>query len=838
MNVRLESTCQGDGKIYLQMVVDRLIDDAVVGVMAHAKDGAEIPSLLLPFHPADDHSQANFIVVMPHFSLREVDLDFEEYGASETPVSQGHLTVELNNMGWRSRLNALVRNDLVNQMLDIEHEYSAGRMNVYLVSAIDDGDEIVVRMLVDMPNVPDADVMVDFLDDKGHGFEMPVYPLVDEVVPASHVGQDDRLHLEFSVRVPRDSKDFCVKVYDASELIEGGFARFCDETYVPLRNRTEHMLADAAHDADYPLWYYRHRATLSEIEVQRQTSLPFEPLVSLVMPLSPADRTQAFASLDALLRQSYDLFEVVVVDGCPQEYSFDGLLSGWAGDPRIVRVAVDPGTDDATRMATGLMQARGSYRAVLEPSVVLAPEALFEFVRGINEARKNRDDFWVSGWSGSRGPSVGKGSASSLGEGALALFSDHDHEDPDGVPHHPSFKPVLSPGLLRSRAYVGPFVMFSSDVIQAVAEGVGFTSEGFLHDLYLKVWELGVPFCHVPHVLYHVQDVDPADRKLRALADERKARDVRGGRKAVAQHLRRLGLQATVVAEAAGMGISFHMPHPVPRMSVVMFSGNDLDVLEAGIERLMKTADMLPFKLLLVDHVRDRRAAARFFDDIKSSHKDVTVLSVDPRSSKALLANAAIRIAEGTHVLFLDPALEFAGSDAIATLVLRGMEPGVGIVGAKLLFPDDTISEAGLAVGIKGGAGGMGAGLPRSRHGYLGRFACVSEVSAVSLACMMTSKKAFEAAGGFDERFHMNLAGADFCLRMAKAGFRVVLDTSVEAYDHHSASPDRLVSESQRMRYEQERAYFRYRWPAYFVKGDPLLNDSLDWDSPYFRIAD
>ena len=840
MNVRLESTCLGDGKIYLQMVVDRLIDDAVVGVQAHAKDGSEIPSLLLPFHPADGHSQANFIVVMPHFSLREVDLDFEEFGASDKPVSRGHLTVELNNVGWRSRFNQFVRNDLVSQMLDIEHEYSAGRMNVYLTSAVDDGDEIVVRMLVDMPNVPDADVMVDFLDDRGHGFDLPVYPLVDEVMPATRIGDDEHLRIEFSVRVPRGNKDFCVKVYDASEFIEGGFARFCDETYVPLRDRTESQLADATYDEEYPLWYYQHRATLSELEVQRQTSLPYEPLISLIVPLAPADRKLAFIALDALLRQSYDLFEVVVVDKCSQEYSYDGLLSAWAGDPRLVRIAVSEDADDATCMATGLMQARGSYRAVLHPSVVLAPEALFFFVRKINEPIDSRGDFWTSGWSGQRAgagvPDQMASVAASLGEDPIVLYCDHDHLDVQGGLYAPELKPVCAPDFLRAYPYVGPFVMFSAEVIKTVAEARGFASEGFMHDLLLKAWELGAVFCRVSNVLYHVQDVDATDMPLKALTDERIASATRGSRKALAQHLRRMGRQATVVSTPFGMSATYHLPNPAPRISIVMFGADNLERLSLGVERLLKAEEMLPFQLVIADSSPDKRAAAKLHAEIKKAHPDTEVVVHDGVLSRSSLANAAVRLATGTHLLFLDAATELVSPDSLAILVLECLVPGVGIVGGKVLLPDDTIAHAGTIIGVNGGAGFAGVGLPRTRTGYLNRFAAPSEVSAVSMNCMMVSREAYDKVGGFDERFRMGLADADFCLQAAKHGYRCVLCPQVEAYDHRSTNPERLITDDQRLRFEQERAYFRYRWPRYFVAGDPYLSDSLDWQSAYYRI--
>ena len=103
-------------------------------------------------------------------------------------------------------------------------------MNVYFTDAIEDGDEIVVKMLADMPHAEGSDVMVDFTDGCGIEVDLPVYPLVDEIIPPANYGEGERLRIGFSVRVAAAAKDFCVTVYDANEQIPGGFAYFCDET--------------------------------------------------------------------------------------------------------------------------------------------------------------------------------------------------------------------------------------------------------------------------------------------------------------------------------------------------------------------------------------------------------------------------------------------------------------------------------------------------------------------------------------------------------------------------------------------------------------------------------
>ena len=76
MNARIESMSHGDGKVYLQMVLDRMHPDAEVLLDARLKDGAKIPAHLFPFNPLEETSQANYVVVLPHFDVREVDLTF------------------------------------------------------------------------------------------------------------------------------------------------------------------------------------------------------------------------------------------------------------------------------------------------------------------------------------------------------------------------------------------------------------------------------------------------------------------------------------------------------------------------------------------------------------------------------------------------------------------------------------------------------------------------------------------------------------------------------------------------------------------------------------------
>lgn len=233
MNVRLESMCQGDGKIYAQIAIERLSADSIVTLEAHLKDGTEIPAHLLPFDPLDGQSAANFVIIVPHFDEREIMLEFNEYRGADAPLGRAHLTIETNMLTWRTRINSVVKNELIAQMFDIEREYYSDRMHTSFIAAVDDKDEIVVKMLIDLPQIEGADVAIRFLDAHGKERELPVYPLFEEIKPARRFGDENRINVGFSVRVPRDDKDFCVFASDALDVAPGGFAMFCDESYEP-----------------------------------------------------------------------------------------------------------------------------------------------------------------------------------------------------------------------------------------------------------------------------------------------------------------------------------------------------------------------------------------------------------------------------------------------------------------------------------------------------------------------------------------------------------------------------------------------------------------------------
>ena len=96
------------------------------------------------------------------------------------------------------------------------------------------------------------------------------------------------------------------------------------------------------------------------------------------------------------------------------------------------------------------------------------------------------------------------------------------------------------------------------------------------------------------------------------------------------------------------------------------------------------------------------------------------------------------------------------------------MRPDVGAVGARLYYEDDTVQHAGVVVGFGGIAGHCFVQQKRDATGYCHRIICAQDYSAVTAACMMVKREAFDKVHGLSEEFQVAFNDIDFCLRLGK----------------------------------------------------------------------
>lgn len=818
MNVRLESMCEGDGKLYLLMVLDRINPDADIFLNAHLKDGTKVPAYLLLAPDQIDEQQATHVVIVPHYEVREIDLDFTEVSSQNAPIGYSRLTIETGMVKWRTRINTLVRNKLIAQMYDTEREYCVNRINVYFTEVITDGEEYVVKMLADMPYHAHADIMARFMDKTGHDYELPTYPLLDEISPAERFGDEDRLHVGFSVRVPKNNKEFCVVVFDESDEIPSGFAYFTNEILEPLRESFEYNSQDAFADPHYDEWYRHHCETLAGLVLQRERTLETEEKFSLILPVFPGEEPCLKACLESLDRQTFNDFQLVIVDACFGDAGWVRSLGAWANDERTKRIKLEEGSDWATAYLNGIFQSSGSWCFLLLPRMVLAPEALFEFRRIIasDEAQKESK------------------------QRCEVIYCNHDIIDSDGRVSRPALKPAYSPDYLYSCDYMGPLVSIKRSLIDSVAKSQGFASESFVYDLEIKACTRAQSIERIDQVLYHVQDFhqfDQATQKVLHLYDDE---CFRGGRKAVANQLRRDRTEAVVLADfdSSRYRIRYRVPDEAPLVSVIIPTHEHVDLLRTCITSLFDHNSYENYEVIIVDDHSSEQALFDYYRYLRSeaSHS-VRIISHEGQFSLSSMINEAARMCSGEYLLLLDNDTECVSQEALTYLVGRCMRKDVGVVGARLLFPDDTVQHAGILMGAYGSSGNLGVNLARSAKGYMNRLICAQNVSAVTGACQLIKREVFDAVGGYNERFVIDYADVDFCLRVNKAGYRVVYDGDIEFYHYENATRGHALTKEQRIRLEKEHAYLHYLWADVFLEGDPFMSNCLDSTSPYWQLS-
>ena len=191
---------------------------------------------------------------------------------------------------------------------------------------------------------------------------------------------------------------------------------------------------------------------------------------------------------------------------------------------------------------------------------------------------------------------------------------------------------------------------------------------------------------------------------------------------------------------------------------------------------------------------------------------------------------------QGRLFLLLNNDTEMIDGGCIREMLGYCMREDVGIVGAKLLYADDTIQHAGVILGFGGTAGHAFIGKSRYDTGYFGRILCTQDYSAVTAACMMTKREAFEAVGGMTEELAVAFNDVDYCLKVRKHGWLVVYDPYAEMHHYESKSRGYEDSPEKVERFNGEVEILLSRWRDQIEQGDPYYNPNLTLDNSDFSL--
>jgi GT2 family glycosyltransferase len=197
----------------------------------------------------------------------------------------------------------------------------------------------------------------------------------------------------------------------------------------------------------------------------------------------------------------------------------------------------------------------------------------------------------------------------------------------------------------------------------------------------------------------------------------------------------------------------------------------------------------------------------------------------------------AVAMANGEIVGLINNDIEVISEDWLDEMVSLAIQPGVGAVGAKLLYPDGRIQHAGVIAGIGGVAGHAHKLFPRDSYGYFSRCAVISSFSAVTAACLVVRKAVYEQVGGLNESdLAVAFNDVDFCLRVRDAGYRNVWTPYAELFHHESATRGSEDNPEKVARFNSEVRFMLARWGD-SLREDPAYSPNLTLEYEDFGFA-
>lgn len=560
---------------------------------------------------------------------------------------------------------------------------------------------------------------------------------------------------------------------------------------------TERFQAD---DVDYEQWYENHKALPEELEKQKNEKWKRKPLISIVVPVYNTPQVFLRQMIESVQNQSYSEWELCIGNASPENKEMKKILEEYKKDARIKEVEIPENKGISQNTNRAMEIASGELIGLLDHDDLLAPNALYEIAKAVNEHLD-----------------------------AEVIYTDEDKVTTDLKEHfQPHLKPDFNLDLLRSNNYICHFFVASRDLIKRVG---GFRPEfngAQDYDLILRCTEQAKQIVHIPKILYHwrVHKASTADNP----ASKMYAFDA--GKRAIEEHLVRCRTKGTV-QHTKDLGF-YRVKYEVcgePLVSIIIPNKDQSEALKKCLDSIREKTSYRNYEIIIVENNSEEPETFAFYKKIAG--EKIKIVTWEGEFNYSAINNFGVRHARGDYLLLLNNDVEIINGDWLTEMLSHCQRKEVGIVGAKLYYPDNTIQHAGIIIGIGGVAGSVFVGLPRAFSGYLHKASIQLDLSAVTAACMLVKRSVFEQVGGLEEKLKVAFNDVDFCLRVREKGYLVVYDPYAELYHYESKTRGAEDTKEKIRRFQTEIEYMRSHWIGLLKKGDPYYNCNLSltkWD--------
>lgn len=500
--------------------------------------------------------------------------------------------------------------------------------------------------------------------------------------------------------------------------------------------------------------------------------------------------------LDSLLAQTYENWELCLANGSPEDKDMETVLRSYAEmDSRIRYQDLKENLGIAENTNAAFAMAKGDFVGLLDHDDLLAPNALYEIVSALEKHPE-----------------------------ADIVYTDEDKVTTDLTEHfQPHLKPDFNLDLLRSNNYICHFLVVRRNVVEKAG---GFRREfdgAQDYDFIFRCVEQAREVIHVPEILYHWR----THKSSTADNPASKMYAFEAGRRAIEGNLDRTGTKGTV-EHTPDFGF-YRVKYPVqgePLVSIIIPNREEKETLKECVESIFSKTSYKNYEIIIVENNSSSDEIFNYYRQLSGDPK-VHLIRWKKEFNYSAINNFGVRNAKGDYLLFLNNDVKIIDPDWLTEMLGVCQRKEVGAVGAKLIYPDNTIQHAGCVVGMGGIAGNMFVNMPAERTGYLHKASILQDMSCVTAACMMMKKSVFLEAGGFTEELAVAFNDVDLCLKVRSHGHLIVYDPYVKLYHYESKSRGTEDSDEKVRRFQTEIEYMRCHWLDILRNGDPYYNKNL-----------
>lgn len=571
---------------------------------------------------------------------------------------------------------------------------------------------------------------------------------------------------------------------------------------------------DAIRDSQYNIWRKNIESKYlnEESMVEEYTKLQSKPKFSVIFPVWNKSEEMLQSALDSVVNQVYENWEICISDGSTKEREETRkFLKDFQkrypkkikfGTVDVEGINIIENSNNAIDMATG------EYVVFMDCDDEISKNCLLELAKSIN-----------------------------INPNVEFLYSDFDKIDEDGNRFAPSFWPDFSPHLLTSQMYATHVTSYRRDILSNLGYFVKGTEGAQDWDLVMRYIHLRgyrdfKNVIHIPKVLYHWRITEGSTalggKKAKGWAYDNQ-------RKVLEKYLERRGMEGKIVN--GYYDGSWRVRYGIvgdPKVSIVIPFKDKIELLKKALPSILENTEYESYEIVLVDNQSREQKTIEYLKEISQNEK-IRVLKYDKPYHFGKINNWAVDQIDSDHMLMLNNDIEVLNKGWLTSMLELSQLPEVGLVGAKLYYPNGQIQHAGIVLALGDSAGHAYRTLPGNTYGFDSPVVNIKNYISVTCACAMIKRDLFKRIGSFDEELEPVFQDVDLGIKLYDSGYYNVYTPYAELTHYESISRLGKKRISDVDGDSKCAKILREKWPQYF-KGDPFYNVNLSKKHEDFRI--